>query len=567
VVPHDGSSPDARLMTAMAAGRRVEAVALRSVTRLVGVRPLYVLGSFIVAEWIATLGLALNVRHNGWLYYQGGDQIWFYTTSWLLRHGQLPPTAVGYGESVLLMPFTLFSDANLLHVLPGIVLLNVLVLMPVALLAMYGIGERLGGRLFGYWVALLWIVLPYVGIKYADAGFHQRYTEAALPQSLGLTAMSDFPSMVMLAVGAYFVIRALQSRAWIDGFFAGSFVGFGIGIKPSSSLCLGGLALALVVSRRWRIGVAVAAGLAPPIVALTFWKWRGLGHIPLLSSTPATRLALATGNIPLPDPIHRYVNLDWSMLGRNLASLQEHFWSARLVEWLVVAGILGIARLSRPAACLAGTWFLAFVLIKGSGQLGSLEDGSLLRMLIPAIPAFVLLMASIPLLLPGLPGKLRPRPARAWGSPQQRLSLAIAGTLLFAAVPTALAGLARPLGDPSQAFYHASTGLVPTALPIKVRVHGNRVTITWHRAAVRSASTFYVVLRALPSCLGASGVTNAYSRDYCLTEIAELRQPGWSETLSPGPYAYRITESANWRDDPLAGDPYLASPAVSFTIR
>ncbi len=34
----------------------------------------------------------------------------------------------------------------------SIVLLNVLVLMPVALLATYGIGVRIGGRLFGYWV-------------------------------------------------------------------------------------------------------------------------------------------------------------------------------------------------------------------------------------------------------------------------------------------------------------------------------------------------------------------------------------------------------------------------------
>ncbi len=49
---------------------------------------------------------ALTVRHNGWIYYQGGDQVWYYTTSWLLAHGQVPLTAVGYGWSVLLLPFT-----------------------------------------------------------------------------------------------------------------------------------------------------------------------------------------------------------------------------------------------------------------------------------------------------------------------------------------------------------------------------------------------------------------------------------------------------------------------------
>ena len=57
--------------------------------RLERVRPAYVVGAFVVAEWLATLGLARAVRHNGWLYHQGGDQVWFYTESWLLRHGQL----------------------------------------------------------------------------------------------------------------------------------------------------------------------------------------------------------------------------------------------------------------------------------------------------------------------------------------------------------------------------------------------------------------------------------------------------------------------------------------------
>ena len=61
-------------------------------------------------------------------------------------------------------------------------------------------GQRIGGRLFGYWAAGLWILVPLIGIKYADAGYHQRYTELLLPQSLGLTAMSDFPSMVVSAV-------------------------------------------------------------------------------------------------------------------------------------------------------------------------------------------------------------------------------------------------------------------------------------------------------------------------------------------------------------------------------
>src|SRR5207248_3230572 len=88
--------------------------------------------------------------------------------------------------------------------LEGVRPLKVLVLMPIAFFCAYGIGERIGGRLFGYWTAALWIVVPLIGIKYADAGYHQRYTELLLPQSYGLSVMSDFPAMVVLAAAAYF---------------------------------------------------------------------------------------------------------------------------------------------------------------------------------------------------------------------------------------------------------------------------------------------------------------------------------------------------------------------------
>src|SRR5205823_14741879 len=34
-------------------------------------RPLHVLSALIAVGWLITLGVALTVRHNGWLYYQG----------------------------------------------------------------------------------------------------------------------------------------------------------------------------------------------------------------------------------------------------------------------------------------------------------------------------------------------------------------------------------------------------------------------------------------------------------------------------------------------------------------
>ena len=61
---------------------------------------------FIGVEWLAVLATGLVVRHAGWIYYQGGDQLWYYTLGWLLGHGQLTQTPVGYGWSLVLAPIS-----------------------------------------------------------------------------------------------------------------------------------------------------------------------------------------------------------------------------------------------------------------------------------------------------------------------------------------------------------------------------------------------------------------------------------------------------------------------------
>ena len=130
----------------------------------VSLRPAYVLGGLLVVQWLAVLALALTVRHNGWLYYAGGDQLWHYSGAYLLAHGHLPPSIVGFGWSILLMPLALIAGPNLVSALPGIVLFNTVVLLPVALLCVYGIGARIAGRLFGYFAAALWIALSRLSV-------------------------------------------------------------------------------------------------------------------------------------------------------------------------------------------------------------------------------------------------------------------------------------------------------------------------------------------------------------------------------------------------------------------
>ena len=66
---------------------------------LSSIRPAYLLGALVVVQWLALLAFAVTVKHNGWLYYAGGDQLWHYSGAYLLAHGHLPPALVGYGWS------------------------------------------------------------------------------------------------------------------------------------------------------------------------------------------------------------------------------------------------------------------------------------------------------------------------------------------------------------------------------------------------------------------------------------------------------------------------------------
>ena len=72
-------------------------------------RPRAVLATLAGLQIAATAVLALSVTHNGWVWFQGGDQIWLATQGWLLGHLELPPTEVGYLWSLLIAPIMWFQ--------------------------------------------------------------------------------------------------------------------------------------------------------------------------------------------------------------------------------------------------------------------------------------------------------------------------------------------------------------------------------------------------------------------------------------------------------------------------
>ena len=118
---------------------------------------------------------ALSVQRNGWLFYQGGDQTWFYTSAWELSHDG-PETMVGYLWPYVFAPLAFLAGPDFLDGLPVIVLLQVLVLGPIALL--YVVLHRSADRrpparvLRGRRIAAPFLVQPlFVG------RYHERWNE------------------------------------------------------------------------------------------------------------------------------------------------------------------------------------------------------------------------------------------------------------------------------------------------------------------------------------------------------------------------------------------------------
>ena len=97
----------------------------------------------LAVQWIAQIVFSLSVHHNGFLYYQGGDQIWYYTTAWLSGHGVIPKTLISPAWAFLLAPFALVIGPGYVSALPVAILIQSLVLTPIALFCVYDIGSRI----------------------------------------------------------------------------------------------------------------------------------------------------------------------------------------------------------------------------------------------------------------------------------------------------------------------------------------------------------------------------------------------------------------------------------------
>jgi hypothetical protein len=534
-------------------------------------RPREVLGALIAAQIVGTIALGLSVAHNGWIWFQGGDQIWMTTTGWLLGRLELGPTEIAYLWPAVQAPMTWITGSTFVQLLPILVPLQVLVLGPVALLCLYGIASRIGGRLLGYWAALLWVVAPFVSIPLWVDRYQERWAEQFLPQALGLTAMADFPSLVLALAAAYFVVRSLEPGRLTDAVFAGVLLGAAAALKPPNLLVAAGAVLAYLVARRWREGAACAVAMIPALLVLLWWKAKGLGEIPAFALEQA-RVAAGAGPLAVDLSLDRYFDVDFTHWREQMDELREFFWSARLAQWAPFAGLLAVLRVRRGAiAALLAGWLAAFIVVKGFSPRASIEANTFWRLLLPAWPAYLLLFASIPLLVPGLARRLgdRVRPV-ASPAPVAWRWIGVAAALTVA-VPAVAIAASHPLQPPTPEIvqdFPGSNILTPVdeEIAVSVKPEGAGHRITWVDDTDWRADVFYRVYRYDGPGEDLACQVSGDTAWYCLvraTPIATTRETTFVDPNAPPQATYRIGVGANWIDDPEAGDVFVFSPPAA----
>jgi hypothetical protein len=510
------------------------------------------------------------------VFYHGGDQIWLTSQAWFLGHLELPPTELGYLWSLVLAPIMLVTGPTYVQAIPPVVLLNVLVLGPIAILCVYGIAARIGGRLLGYWAVLLWVAAPFATIPLFVDRYQERFAEHFLPQALGLTTLSDYPSMVLVLASAFFVVRSFEPGRLTDAALAGLLLGAAAGMKPPNLLLAAGAVLAYPIARRWHEGAIFGAAIVPSILVLAFWKYSGLGEIPALAME---HMRVAAGSGVVAVDLDSYFEFDVDHWRRQMNELREFFWSARLVQWAPIAGLIAVLRVRRGAiAALLAGWLGAFLLVKGFSTRASIEANTFWRLLMPAWPAYVLLLASVPLLVPTiarrLGDRLRPPAARAL-----RARWVAAVAVVTVLVPAAAFAAASPTDRPERGvFQYDVENFILTSVDNDVALTAERsgagVELSWTSGGPWRGEVFYRVFRGdVPEpdrdwdCERSDGAT-AY---YCYLRsvpIATTRETTFVDPAPPpGGATYRIGIGANWVNDEQEGDIFAFSPPASVGPR
>ena len=400
----------------------------------------WIVGLCIFGQWVFLWHHThSDIHRNGWIFQNGDDGPWYWTTAWAQTTLHVPFTAIGPGWPYLLTPLAAIFGPNMANGLPAVIALNVLVLAPASVIGMYLVAERIAGRLFGVWAAVLWTLMPTLAIALYTASSRHVIVDSFLPTATGLNALSDYPSMVFAIFCAYLVLRCLDSNDLRDGLLCGLLLGFLVLLKPANGPLPLAAVVALGVTLRFRALLGTVIAALPAAVALSIWKKTGTGQVPALSGVGGGGSSGGGGggggNAPgaVANNANKYLNIDFHHLSVNVHDLGQAFWSVRLLEFLLVAGAFGLIGRARWKGAFVVAWFVAFALIKGTVSYSNVYDTSLYRFLLPAWPAWTLIGAGVVFCGPTWARRTAARPApRFTRTPGARALVAVAAVLSLA---------------------------------------------------------------------------------------------------------------------------------------
>ena len=319
-----------------------------------------------------------------------------------------------------------------------------------------------------------------------------------------------------------------------------------------------------LVGRRWRELGSFALAAAPALGALALWKYRGYGTLPAFGN--GLRAAASSRS----DPVDARLDLHavpQVRRARLVASPEQPRRARRGVlqpaacsSSCPFAGAIAVRAAFAPLALALSVWFWLYFLIKGSDAVSSVDSASFFRLLLPAIPPLVVMVACAagprPAARPGAgdpvsgtrdPSSRAPDDRRRRG----RRSASAAGPRRRAQAgprpeegadhePDRGAGRRRhrPRGASrgrrrALDVARAKAGLDPRLLP-RAQVRGTEDTL----------------------CQGKGGADKC---GYAGFRRLRTRQTVAVDRPGPGTWSYRIGVGANWIDDPLLGDVFLVS--------
>jgi hypothetical protein len=457
-------------------------------------RPWPILFAFAAVQVALAMWFSFGTPHNGWVWYSGGDSTEYWTEQWSIAHGFIPQAVIGPGLPIYYAWVPLVAGPTLLQGLPVIVLFQAVVLVPLALILFWLVADQLFGRIYAWAAALLWVAGPFLLIH----GFTHNYRPAfeqnfLVPHWFGFTNMADLPSLVAVLASSWLLLRAVDRRSPTDAALSGLMWGLALLLKPSNGFFVLPVIVLVAATRQWRQAAYFAAAVVPAIVALFLWKLRGLGTVPITSSS-YQHVRLAAGFDPtLAVGTSKYGGFDWHHLQDELIQLREFFWSLRFLEFLLFAGAFGVIR-RRPAPGLfVVAWFAAYGLIKGSNTEATFDTTSWFRLSEPGLPAYILLAIGVVFCIPVL-GRGVARSAAPAVERLDRRRVAIAAALV-GVIPVLVMLVAQPASSMRIARDNHAVNEAPLsdAFHLRAQVVGKKVRLAWDAPKHNSTTPLYQV--------------------------------------------------------------------------